>query len=586
MEFVNPSPKLRWAASSLVFACFIGLVGCSSSDNNRSGPTKIGTLTPSSPSSSSSSSASSSSGTTVTSPFRDAQGNPVFVEANIVNQPLEPHASTAVHLNFTNRNGNTVQPVGTGWKATSECIRDGLAEIVGPITNENQISFSYTTFGCVGSDVVTFTTPDFPSFSYSSEIFIEDKVSFISWESTEPGNIAIAGSGGPERSTITFRLNGIYGSSVAGQRVTFRIEGLAGDTIRLVETTGISGSDGLVRAHVLSGSMPNVVTVVARHEESGAEALSGGLVISTGLPSANHFHIGLDKNSLNAWNKLNTPEASVTVVATDRVGNPVVDGTAINFVSIDGGYVTPSCTTENGTCSVQWKPDGREPANGRARIFATVKGTEDFIDRNGNNIFDDGDTFDATHDLGEPFLSRDYSENYQPDDYFIDTNRNKVRDDGDGLWNGLNCQHTSLCSPDVKYVDLAAITQLFISQGNNPTICSTGTFASPVVVPINSTRSLTGLYLSDGNINAENQAPAGCAIGNPLPSGTQISFSTTAGTLEGITSWTVEDIVGAPTGPYGVTLKGGSTATTGTLTLRVSVPDEQVREFYWDVTIQ
>lgn len=464
MEFVNPSPKLRWAASSLVFACFIGLVGCSSSDNNRSGPTKIGTLTPSSPSSSSSSSASSSSGTTVTSPFRDAQGNPVFVEANIVNQPLEPHASTAVHLNFTNRNGNTVQPVGTGWKATSECIRDGLAEIVGPITNENQISFSYTTFGCVGSDVVTFTTPDFPSFSYSSEIIIEDRVSYISWVSTEPENIAIAGSGGVERATVTFQLNGIYGSAVAGQKVTFQIEGPVGGA-RLVETTGISDSNGFVRAFVLAGSTPNVVTVVAHHEESGAETPSGGLVVSTGLASANYFHLNVSQSG-TSW-EVGGATATITAVASDRFGNPVANGTVINFVSMDTGIVDPFCTTSNGFCTATWKSDGRVPTAQNnnsefvARIFATIKGTENFIDKNSNNIFDDGDEFvAAVHDLGEPFLSLDNSGPYKEGDYFVDTNGNNQRDEGDNLWNGLNCQHSTLCSTEQNYVHLHAITEI------------------------------------------------------------------------------------------------------------------------------
>src|SRR5690606_13390399 len=157
--------------------------------------------------------------------------------------------------------------------------------------------------------------------------------------------------------------------------------------------------------------MPSVVTVVASHE-SGVEVPSGGLVIATGLPSANHFHIGPEKNSLNAWNRLNEPSTSITVVATDRVGNPVADGTVINFVSIDGGSVEPFCTTANNTCSVTWKPDGREPNNGRARIMATVKGTEDFIDVNGNNIFDDDDIFSSEFDLGEPYLSRTYDSGY------------------------------------------------------------------------------------------------------------------------------------------------------------------------------
>src|SRR5690606_16933892 len=104
--------------------------------------------------------------------------------------------------------------------------------------------------------------------------------------------------------------------AVTGETVSFRIEGSAGDTIRLVDDTAISDGEGYVHATVLAGSMPNIVTVVARHEASGNEAPSGGLVVATGLPSDGHFHIALTVRSINAWNRINEPATEVIVAAT------------------------------------------------------------------------------------------------------------------------------------------------------------------------------------------------------------------------------------------------------------------------------
>jgi hypothetical protein len=590
MAIAHSRPIFRWAVSSFIFASYVVLAGCSSSDNDRAqAPQRIGLASSSSGSlpstvSSSSSSSSSTSSSGVVSELRDADGNPVFVEVQVVNPALELQGETAIHLDFVNDEDEVVPVVGT-WKATSPCLNDGLAEISAPTAAASRVSFNYTTRGCVGEDEVTFTTPEFPSAAYSSIVTIIDEVSYISWVSSEPSSIAISGSGGVEKSIVTFRLNGSYGAAVAGQTVNFRLEGLAGDTVRLVDTTAISNSEGLVRATVLAGSMPNVVTVIARHEESGFEAPSGGLVVSTGLTSADHFHIALDTRSINAWNRINTPTTNVTVTVTDRVGNPVVNGTVVNFVSPDGGSIPSYCETTNNTCTVEWKPSGLKPDNGRARVLATVKGTENFVDTNGNNVFDDGDVFNNTFDLGEPYVDSDYSGGYTLGDYFVDTNRNGVRDAADGSWNGLNCQHSSLCSDSVQYVDLGAQTIVYISNGANATICEVGDFSAPSFsTPVGSRLILSGLYLSDGNPVAENPGHV-CTTGNPLPSGTEVSFSVSSGTLEGISSWTVPTDASEPTGAYGIRYKAGTTPDEALLTLRVAVPGEETKEFYWTIDV-
>src|SRR5690606_10182615 len=220
------------------------------------------------------------------------------------------------------------------------------------------------------------------------------------------------------------------------------------------------------------------------------------------------------------------------------------------------------------------------------RILATVTGPEGFIDENGDNICDDDDIFSSAFDLGETYPSRAYDIGHAAGDDFLGSDGNRSRDQGDTSRHGLDCQKATFRSADIRYVNLAAVTTLFVSQGSNPTICSAGDFAdSTLTFDIGSLSVRSGLFLSDGNLMAPNPLHI-CSTGNPLPSGTEISFSATGGTLEGQTSWVVEDIVSLPTGPYGIRFKAGTTASTGTLTLKVSVPGEQDREFHWNISVE
>ena len=135
--------------------------------------------------------------------------------------------------------------------------------------------------------------------------------------------------------------------------------------------------------------------------------------------------------------------SALTIIASDRLGEPVPDGTAINFIT-EGCQITPAtCTTTNGTCAVtfrsaDYKPigetidyggstgvqgavaalayDGSTPItidhdttigpalfvqNGRVTVLAYALGEESFVDSNGNNMWDPGETF---YDLGDLFL--------------------------------------------------------------------------------------------------------------------------------------------------------------------------------------
>jgi len=66
-----------------------------------------------------------------------------------------------------------------------------------------------------------------------------------------------------------------------------------------------------------------------------------------------------------------------------------------------------------------------------------------------------------------------------------------------------------------------------------------------------------------------------------------ISFSATSGgTLEGKTSWTISNAAWNPIGPLSVRFKAGDEAETVLLTLSIAVPNEDKKEFYWDINIE
>jgi hypothetical protein len=97
---------------------------------------------------------------------------------------------------------------------------------------------------------------------------------------------------------------------------------------------------------------------------------------------------------LEGW-AVDGTSTTLTVRLADRQGNAVEDGTVINFTA-EGGQVARSCATTRtaniSSCSVTFVTQNPRPAGGRASVLAYTEGTKDYVDVNGNNIFDTGDT--------------------------------------------------------------------------------------------------------------------------------------------------------------------------------------------------
>lgn len=616
MPCISPGKSRNRILSMLLGAALFGLVGCSSGGDNKGiidapppvvssssdggGSSSDGQQSSDSSSSSisSSSSTSTSSSSSTSAPEGIELSGPngtFFAGLNVAAETIEAGATTSITLSFYDENSNPIPVPGT-WSAASRCTGVFTAEIAGPEATASTLSFTYTAKGCVGEDKIRMEGADGASiYVVNAAINVEpDSVNSIVYLGAEPSQIAIQGSGGDEIAEVSFRVRGVNSTAGApGQLVQFRVEGVSGG-LSLVNSSAVSDENGVVVAQVQSGTTPTNVTIVARHVDTGIEVPSNGLVVATGLAADNHFNMGADIYNPWAWDRINEQAINITVAVTDKSGNPVVDGTVVNFVSEEGGAITPKCTTVDNTCTVGWKPDKRQPDNGRIQIFATVKGTEDFIDNNGNKIFDNGDTFiayDDTYDLGEPYSDNNENGQYDLGEHYVDSNSDGDRDGADGLWNGLNCNDTARCSDDKTFVDLGTQITIYQSNGYGVGVCNFGTFETdiPAEVLVESSFSLRDLWVSDGNSFAENPGHK-CPFGNPAPNGTTVEFSVSGGSLVGPSSWRIGN-ASKPTGAYGITYKAPGSGGVQTITLTITVPasgnsgEEVVVSYSWNVNI-
>lgn len=150
---------------------------------------------------------------------------------------------------------------------------------------------------------------------------------------------------------------------------------------------------------------------------SGGSTAGGGISnASTGQPNQRSMSLAVEKYALD-WSK-DGDTTTVTVRITDTAGNPVPDGTAVQFSS-DGGQIQTSCklsgvkqgTATISTCNVTFATQNQRPLSGYVAIVAWLEGDEAYIDLDGNGAYTPGEPF---YDTGRLFRDDDLSETYTP----------------------------------------------------------------------------------------------------------------------------------------------------------------------------
>ncbi|MGQ0708530.1 MAG: hypothetical protein ACT4NV_02150 [Rhodoferax sp.] len=251
----------------------------------------------------------------------------------------------------------------------------------------------------------------------------------VTYVTTGSVRLFVVGSGGVEQGVLQYKVLDSTGVALANQGVSFSIVsnpggagiGSPGNTSAV---TGTSGSDGVVKISVFSGSIPGPLKVrAALQSNSSVFTDSQNVTIASGPPSQRYFSVSIGTPNIEGAN-IDGTATTITARVADRQGNAVDDGTVVNFTT-EGGQVGYSCATTTvnkiASCSVELSSQNFRPSNGRVTVLAYVEGTKDYVDNNFDNKFTSADTLvnigdayrdddeDGTWDVGEFRIPRGVS---------------------------------------------------------------------------------------------------------------------------------------------------------------------------------
>jgi len=342
--------------------------------------------------------------------------------ADIGATPLAPYGQTT--LTVTLSNGAQGNP--TNIAVSSACVSSGLATLTpaSVTTSTGVATFTYRDSGCGANRTdplqasITGSTAN-AGLTLNLTAPTPTSIRFVS---ASPAAIYLKGSGFVENSSVTFRVVDANGNGVRGQTVSLKPSTVAGglqlegiSDMAQFPITRESDSNGNVIVRVNSGTVPTPVRVMASMEVNSQtiSTVSSSLAIAVGLPSQLNFSLSQKVFNVEGYN-VDGIQNSYMVIASDRLGNPVPDGTAINFVTTGGQVQSIVQTASAGGLSqatAAFQTSQPKPIDGRVTVLAYAMGEESFLDTNGNNVYDPGEPF---QDLGDPFLDRRFDGAFDP----------------------------------------------------------------------------------------------------------------------------------------------------------------------------
>ncbi len=280
----------------------------------------------------------------------------------------------------------------------------------------------------------------------------------ISYVSASASQITLSGQGGVNSAVLTFRVVDENGDGLRGERVNFTLSSAIGGVSLLEPTTAVAtNANGNVSVTLASGTVSTTVSVIATLDGTEKFAVSEGINISTGVPVASRFDIAASPG----WNAERTLthngiEVEIVVYAGDSFGNNAFDGVGVSFWSPEMGTIEPSCILQGGQCSVTWISSGNRPDDQLVTIIAYASGAEDFVDDNGNNLYDAEEEGFFT-DLGEPYADENGNGVYDSGEFFVDFidndgNKGVFNPSGNGRWDGPCPENSTGCDEDSSII--------------------------------------------------------------------------------------------------------------------------------------
>ena len=381
--------------------------------------------------------AGSSGSTTYTSPPLGVAVNAATVSLGtptLGQSIISAYGSTVVTVPVRINGAATTAPIAVSF--SSSCSSSGKASLSSPVLAINGVAtttYQDNNCGAAADTITAAVGAATASTTVSVALPAANNLQFVA---ASPTTIGIKGGGAAlaQSAVVKFKVVDAAGNGKSGVSVSFGLlPANAAGGITLTPAAAVSDVNGEVATTISSGTVPTPVSVVASLTGvAGVVSQSNVLTIATGLPAQNGFSLSVQTSNIEGWS-YDGVGTTLMVIASDRMGNPVPNGTAINFIA-EGGQITPSCTTTAGTCSVtfksaQYRPQGEittaQPQgavaavdgsgspitdsggtplfvqNGRVTVLAYTVGEISFIDANGNNIYDTGETF---YDLGDPYV--------------------------------------------------------------------------------------------------------------------------------------------------------------------------------------
>lgn len=553
-----------------------------------------------------------------------------FSEGKIFVSPesLSANGQTQLSVSVLDMEGNSI---GSEFVPiyTSRCAELAPVEaIIDQVsyTADGEVNARYTAAGCVGVDRIGVSFADLPGHEASGEVTVSRLgIGSISYIESEFEVIALKGSQNakfPDSISLTFLVVDGDEEPAQNRQVTFSLSTDIGG-INLDDTNGITDANGEVHVTLHSGTIPTVVRVIASivDDTTVLSTTSDDIIVSAGRPDQNSFSLAASILNPGGYNS-DGNTSSLMISAADIYNAPVPDGTVIFFLT-EFGKIQPNCTTENGVCSIEWTsqnpreplfssfndgdgkpaflrtvlntncPNNRfqrrglpcpsmlgQPIGGRSTILAYTQGDENFIDANGNGLFDSGEAY---KDLPEAFLDHNedgaFGNNTSngscfpncPDEggneeLFIDANSDGVYNTGNGIYNGSLCSSEAqgLGSCSTSAVTVSDSVALVMSGSQPYGVFYTGTDANAVAkqsISLGSAASSFAFYASD-------------LFNGKLPFGTTVQISSATCPLQDKSSLAVSNTNSPGPSVLVFTVKGGSTAdiVEGEITATISVP--------------
>ena len=310
---------------------------------------------------------------------------------------------------------------------SSACVSKAKASLTPAIvtTTTGSATFTYRDLGCGATDTADSLQASIAGTSATKTLSLgltAPTAASITFASATPTTIFLKGSGLTETSTVVFKVVDTAGNGLQNQSVDLAPTTLSGGLTLdsgTSQVTKLSDSLGNVSVLINSGTVPTPVRVKATLTGTTISTVSSNLAVAVGLPSQLNFSLSQQTINIEGYDVDGTTN-TYSIIASDRLANPVPLDTAINFVA-EGGQVEPIkfTTLASGLARATANFISAEPRplDGRLTVVAYAIGEESFIDLNGNNVWDAGEPF---QDLGNIYIDRLFDGIYQSStDQFI-----------------------------------------------------------------------------------------------------------------------------------------------------------------------